>query len=268
MPLPDLEHFSAKVPVDITWSRFRIKTVANADELEAVLRLRHEVFYRELLGREAPESVDVDDYDRICDHLIIIDRASGRLIGTYRFISTAFSDRFYSQSEFAMDDLLAKPGVKLEMGRACIHADFRNGFTFIALWKGLAAYIAAHRVSYLFGCSSVKTENVEEVARMCDYLQRKGLWSEEHRAEPVAAFTMPGLSEELERLQGIDLAERAARDDALQEAIPALLWAYLDAGARLCGSPALDRDFHCIDFLTVLHTDNLREDLIRKYKPW
>lgn len=261
--IDDFTGFRAKVPVEIEWSRYLIKTVDSAEELKAALKLRHDVFYKELLNRETAEGIDHDKYDAICDHLVIIDTKSGELIGTYRFISSDFSDTFYTASEFHIEGLTAIPGLKIEMGRACIRSDFRSGFTFIALWKGLAAYVGKHRAQYFFGCSSVKTTDTSKVARICQYLRSKGHWHDTYNIQPRDEFVMPGLDEAIAQTPATFDDEEAMRAE-----VPPLLWAYLDAGATIHGPPALDRDFACVDFLTVLNLDNVREDLIRKYKPW
>lgn len=258
--------FAPKVPILVDWSRYRIKTVDSKAELEAALRLRHDVFYRELLGQDANrDRLDRDEFDDICDHLVIIDQRSGDLIATYRFNSSALSNRFYTATEFDLGPFLAREGTKLEMGRACIRPDFRTGFTFIALWKGLAAYIQAVPTNYLFGCSSIKTTDVDHVARICDYLERQGHFDPELALVPRPEFLMPGLEEAWNKARS---EADDSQDEALRAAVPPLLWAYIDAGATVCGAPALDRDFRCVDFLTVCDLDHLREDLVRKYKPW
>lgn len=268
IPEQAIPEFTAKVELDIEWRNYRIKTVSNREELKQVLALRHEIFYAELLGKKTDTALDLDEFDPICDHLVIYDRKEDLLIGTYRLISSGFSDRFYTQTEFNIDAVLAKPGLKLEMGRACIHANYRDGFTFIALWKGLAGYISRHRVDYLFGCSSIKTVDLQEVAQLCDYFDRHQHSKHDASTMPIGDFVMPDLEAAVTSLQQQPEAERAARDADLKAMAPPLLWAYIDAGAEVIGRPALDTDFKCFDFLTVLHTENLRDDLVRKYKPW
>ena len=265
---PASDSFHAKVDVEIDWSRFIIKTVRNDAEREQALRLRHDVFLQELLGRSNTNLVDQDSFDDICDHLVIIEKASGRYVGTYRFISSTFSPKFYTESEFDLGNIIDSDGAKLEMGRACIHPDFRSGFTFIALWKGLAGYISKHPVSQLFGCSSVMNTEVATTAMVTDYLKRGGHYSQTYHCQPHAHYVLDGLSEALEAVEASDIAEREAADDELKKLIPPLLLAYIDAGAKVVGQPAYDADFACMDFLTVLDTANLRDDLVRKYKPW
>ena len=233
-----------------------------------LLRLRHDVFLQELLGRSNANLVDQDSFDDVCDHLVIIEKASGRYVGTYRFISSAFADSFYTETEFDLGNIPDSDGDKLEMGRACIHPDFRSGFTFIALWKGLAGYISKHPVSQLFGCSSVMNTEISTTAQIIDYLKRHGHYSPTYHCQPRGNYVPQGLDKALATVEAEPLEQREAKDDDLKKLIPPLLWAYLDAGAKVVGRPAHDADFACMDFLTVLDTKNLRDDLVRKYKPW
>lgn len=260
--------FQAKVHVDISWSRFQIKTVENDLERELALRLRHDVFMTELLGRSSDGMLDKDSFDDICDHLVIIEKASNRFVGTYRFISSAFSQAFYTQTEFDLGNLSTTVGTKLEMGRACIHPDFRNGFTFIALWKGLAGYIAQHPVSHLFGCSSVMNTEPAVVAAIIDYLDRHQHYGVDYTCSPLPHYELAGLDEAINAIMAQSPEQRAASDAHIEPLIPPLLWAYIEAGAKVVGRPAHDPDFACMDFLTILDTENLRDDLVRKYKPW
>jgi putative hemolysin len=98
-----LRQFKPKVPLFIESSRFVIKTVENSIELEKALNLRYEVFYRETLNKDNFSKTDIDKFDAICDHLIIVDKKQNNVVGTYRFISSTFSDKFYSETEFYID---------------------------------------------------------------------------------------------------------------------------------------------------------------------
>lgn len=44
-----------------------------------------------------------------------------------------------------------------------------------------------------------------------------------------------------------------------QVKIPKLLRAYLTLGAKICGPPALDKNFKTIDFLTLLDLETMSE---------
>jgi putative hemolysin len=82
----------------------------------------------------------MDEFDLRCDHLIIQDAASREVIGTYRVNASTYSRNFYSNKEFHLDNFLRSPGCKLELGRACIHKDYRNGRVLSLLWKGIVMY--------------------------------------------------------------------------------------------------------------------------------
>ena len=244
--------FQPKVRFAIDAGNFSIKTVETPGELEEALELRHEVFYREYQNSELPWGLDVDDYDLMCDHLVIRDLQEKKLVGTYRLISSSFSEQFYSQSEFDLGTFLQSPGVKLELGRACVDKSYRSGMVMTLLWRGLAQYIRLVKADYLFGCSSVKTVDPSSVAKISKYLENQGYLSQEFGIAPLPEFRMPK-DQELE-------AEGEVKDW-----IPSLLNAYLKAGAQVHGAPALDRAFGCVDYFTILKTAQLNQVFERRY---
>lgn len=252
--------FNPKVRIFQQKGRFVLKSVETADELESVLRLRYEVFDREYKKKRNPFGYDVDQYDAICDHLLIRDEESGAVVGTYRLISSEFSEKFYSQSEFVLDDFLAQPGVKLELGRACIDKMYRNGVVIGLLWRGISEYIQAVGATYLFGCASVKTTDVKETAHIVNYLNKNNLLEESYGIEPTGIYTMSGLNEMI--VSG-EFESQACDPTKL---IPALFRSYLRAGAKIHGLPAVDHEFHCVDFLAILRVGQLTESFDRKYR--
>lgn len=269
-----LRTFRPKVSLCFDKGSFTIKTVENWTELAEVMKLRHEVFHREFLGKRLPLSMDFDRYDSLGDHLIIVDRSSDRLgrsgegsavpgqvVGCYRLISSEHSRDFYSASEFNISEFLSLPGTKLEMSRACIHRDYRDGVVISLLWRGLVQYIQAVKAEYLFGCASIRTMDPLEVASIYSYLQANGFLSETIQAVPVPAYHMPGVH------YPTPSAVQAEQVEKGKSLIPPLLNSYLRAGAKVCGVPALDVSFECIDFLTVLKMKQLTRTFDRKYHP-
>ena len=255
LSLLETADFVPKIRLKIEAGNYIIKTVESAEELEVVLRLRYDIFHREFRKVQVPGGIDFDEFDAICDHLVIIDQAKDRLVGTYRLISSTFSKVFYSQQEFKLEQLLKMPGNKLELGRACIDKSYRSGMAITLLWRGLAAYIREVKADYLFGCSSAKTMDPLEVASIQAYLRQNDYVSDEFGVEPMPAFKMP------------ETPGAATPDPAkAAELIPSLLSSYLKAGAKVCGEPALDRDFQCTDFFTVLETERLTRMFERKYQ--
>ena len=260
VPLRPLDAYRPHDPFHHVRGRYIVRTAADGGDLEKVLRLRHAVFYDELLHRRTATGLDMDPYDLRADHLMVEEVASGALLGTYRVLSSRHVRSFYSQSEFKMRDLLDLPGSKLELGRACVHPDHRNGVTLMLLWRGISEYLKASRADYLFGCSSIKFTDPERVNLVYRYLATRHALPGERRVRPRRKFRYPGL----DRVPAFPALDEVELDRA-RELVPSLLNAYLKAGARVCGQPALDRDFQCVDFLTLLDVRQLEATVERKY---
>jgi putative hemolysin len=254
-----VKKFNPKVKLFIERDRFIIKTAENNLELASALRLRYDVFYRELLEKPKVYGFDIDRFDFKCDHLIIIDKKSNTFIGTYRLISSLFAKEFYSETEFDITNILALPGVKLELGRACVHKDYRTGSSIALLWRGIAEYMKLTDSQYLFGCSSVKATDLQEIASMYQVLARDFMAPANLNVFPKTRFTIRNFKELSAQVRDEDLL-------SVVEKIPPLIKSYLNMGAHICGEPALDKKFKCADFLTLFNTDTSAEKVQKKYK--
>lgn len=254
-----VKKFTPNIKLLIERDRFIIKTVENHEELASALRLRYEVFYRELLEKRRVYGFDIDRFDFKCDHLVIIDKKTNTFIGTYRLISSLFARKFYSETEFDISNILALPGVKLELGRACVHKDYRTGSSIALLWRGIAEYMKLTNTQYLFGCSSVKASDLHEIASMYQVLARDFMVSPNLNVYPKRRFTIRDFDQ---------LKAQVSEEDLLSvvEKIPPLIKSYLNMGAHICGEPALDKKFRCADFLTLFNTDTSNEKVQKKYK--
>lgn len=255
--------FKPKIELRTEVGPFVIKTVSNAEELKEALALRFDVFHREMIGKKDPSGYDVDEHDFDCDHLIIVEKRSNRIIGTYRMNCSLFTDNFYSAKEFLMNKVFNTPGVKLELGRACIHKDFRRGVLISLLWRGIAEYMAASEAQMLFGCATVKTQDPRDAALLTRYFESEGRIVPHLRTRPTLGFTMPLLSYFLDEVRTPLSPEQKQQAEDL---LPPLCRAYLKAGALIGGEPAWDRDFQCIDFLTILQREDLNRTLWKKFK--
>ncbi len=256
-----LRYFRPKVLLFLDTQRFLIKTVENGHELEKALRLRYEVFYKEVLDKNAFFSIDTDEFDFVCDHLIIVDKDSEKVVGTYRLISSTYSDRFYSETEFFIENVKSIRGNKLELGRACVHKDYRNGVTIALLWKGISEYMKKVDAKYLFGCSSINTTDIIEISLIYEYIKELHLSPEDSRVYPREKYKMKQIDYYLDAIERLNI-----KAETVEELIPPLLKSYLKAGSQICGEPALDRKFRCIDFLTVLNLELLNKSFQKKYK--
>ncbi len=218
---------------------YRVQLARSAAEIDDAQRLRFEVFNLELgegLAGSYASARDADEFDAVCDHLIVSAADSGRVVGTYRLQTGAMAQRglgYYSEREFDFAPYEPLRAQLVELGRACVQAEHRSFAVLSLLWRGIAAYAQARGARYLVGCSSIHTRD-ERVGAAA--WQRLAV----HAAEPPLLTTpQPGLA--------CSLAEAGAPPQ-----IPRLLTAYLALGARLCAPPAIDRAFGTVDFLTWL----------------
>jgi len=258
-----IRNFESKINFEFSRGSYLIKTVTNGDELEECLKLRFEVFHREYMNKKRNHGVDIDRLDESCDHLMIYDQKLKQTIGTYRLNSSLFGDTFYSAGEFNLGKILELPGNKLELGRACIHRDYRTGVVIALLWRGIAEYIQRTETKVLFGCSSVKTMEPLQIGLITKYLGDIGALGQEYEVTPTKKFRV----KQLERvLEYIDTHPHEYSPAAVKEQLPALFQSYLRMNARICGEPALDREFHCIDFLTVIKMNELNSAHKEKYR--
>jgi putative hemolysin len=241
--------------IEISEGSYVARFARTESEVDRALRLRFEVFNVEL-GEGLDSSLitgrDEDRFDRVCMHLIVVERATGEIVGTYRLqtLETARSvDGFYCAEEFALEDLPTDVlAGSLEIGRACIARAHRNSRVLFLLWKGLAAYAGLRHKRYLFGCCSLTSQD-----------ETVGLWAEKqlqrgsHFHPDLAVLPREGLS-------------CSAGESPLPEAeyeLPTLFSTYLRFGAKVCSPPAIDRQFKTIDFLVIFDIETMDDRLRR-----
>lgn len=223
---------------------YRLVLASDAAQVRAAQALRFLVFNLELhegLARSYESGLDADRFDATCDHLLVEDSASGKVIGTYRLQTGASAARglgYYSEREFHFAPFEPLRAQLIELGRACIHAEHRNFTVLNLLWKGIATYARERGARYLIGCSSLTSQDAAIGAAAYAGL-RVHLAPPMHRTLPVAEFACP-----------LD----AAADRPPKT--PRLLAAYLALGAAICGPPAIDREFKTIDFLTFVDLES------------
>ncbi len=203
------------------------------DVLEAK-KLRYRIFAGEL-GANLPTrtpGVDQDIYDPYCEHLVVRDENTNAVVGTYRILSPEKARKigsYYAESEFDLTRLQNLRPRMVEIGRSCVHPDYRTGATIALLWAGLARYMRENRHDYLIGCASISMADGGHGAaslfgRLGEYMAPL-----EYRVFPRCPLPLEAL-----------------RSDA-PAAVPPLIKGYLRAGAYICGEPAWDPDFNTAD---------------------
>jgi putative hemolysin len=232
--------------------RWRARFARRPHELDEVLRLRYEVFNLELgEGLETSHATrrDEDRFDAFCHHLLVEERSTGAVVGTYRMQTSEMAAEgcgFYSAGEYDLSRL--PPEVSrdaIEVGRACIHRDHRHKQVLFLLWQGLAEYVRATGKRYLSGCSSLASQDPAEGLRLYRQLRAAGDVHPTLDVPPLEALrcSPPAAGD----------ADRAvAGNDEPPVLLPTLFRTYLRYGAKVVSEPALDREFKTIDYLLLL----------------
>jgi putative hemolysin len=218
--------------------------------IEAAQRLRHDVFTSEpgfaLAG--ATDGRDADRFDEYCDHLLVREDNSGELVGCYRMLpppGAIAAGGLYTATEFDVEGLDPLRPSLVEMGRAVVREDHRNGGVVLLMWAGILAYLDRCGYDYVAGCVSVPVCTADEetpgsqIRGVRDFVRRRHAAPPEYTVHPYRPVTLEGLG-----LDDIDPPDRVA--------VPALMRGYLRLGAQVCGEPAHDPDFGVGDFPALL----------------
>ena len=242
--------------------RYSMLLCTDAGSIEAAQRLRHEVFTSEP-GFTLSDSdsdgrsggLDADHFDEYCDHLLVRDDDTGELVGCYRMLpppGAIAAGGLYTATEFnvtALDPL--RPSL-VEMGRAVVRRDHRNGAVVLLMWGGILAYLDHSGYDYVTGCVSVPVVNPQEqeapgsqLRGVRDFVTRRHAAPAEYTVHPYQPVVVDG--------RGLDDIDPPAR-----VCVPALMRGYLRLGAQVCGEPAHDPDFGVGDFPALL--DKRRAD--------
>ena len=211
----------------------------NPYEVAEAQQLRYQVFSGEL-GASLPgcDGHDRDGFDACCDHLLVRDTGSGTVVGTYRILNPAMAQEaggYYAAREFDLSRLHPLFDRTVEVGRACVHPDYRHGGAITLLWAGLARYMRQHGYEYMLGCASVGiADGGHHAASLYQRLAPDYLAPTEYRVFPHCPLPLQALRRDL------------------QVSCPALIKGYLRLGAYICGEPALDVHFNTADMLVML----------------
>jgi putative hemolysin len=203
-------------------------------EIHEAQKLRYRIFAGEL-GANLPThmpGVDQDRYDAFCEHLIVRDENSGAVVGTYRILSPEKAHKigsYYSETEFDLTRLQHLRPKMVEIGRSCVHADYRTGSTIALLWAGLAKYMLENHYDHLIGCASISMADGGHAAASMYKRLGQNMSPLEYRVFPRCPLPLAALN-----------------NDQPAE-LPPLIKGYLRAGAYVCGDPAWDPDFNTAD---------------------
>lgn len=210
------------------------------EEVAEAQRLRYNVFAEEMGAHLAgSDGHDRDGFDAFCSHLIVRDsHRDNQVVGTYRILNPQMASEaggYYSAGEFDLGRLEHLQDLTVEVGRACVHKDYRNGSTIALLWAGLAKYMQMHRYEYMIGCASIgMADGGHTAASLYSKLSAEYLAPTEYHVFPHCPLPMDALNKDM------------------QVSCPPLIKGYLRLGAYICGEPAWDPDFNTADMLVML----------------
>lgn len=241
---------------------FQVKLAQTAQELRAAQHLRYQVFVKELGGGGAMVDHDAqlekDELDPFFDHLLLYDRRTTAVVGVYRLMraeKAREAGRFYSESEYDLGPLVSSGRRILELGRSCLHPDYRGGMAMHHLWSALAQYVAQHRIEVLFGVASFHGTNITKLAQPLALLHHRHLAPSELRVRALEkSFQNMNLINE------VDLDRRAAMVQ-----IPSLIKAYLRLGGCVGEGAYVDHTFNTVDVCLIMDTKQMSARQARIY---
>ena len=242
--------------------------IATTDaEVDAAQNLRYRVFFQEMGATPSPGAAaslrDRDEFDPVADHLLVIDHEIGPgpegVVGTYRMIRREAAEavgRFYSADEYDISSMTNFPGTVLELGRSCVDASYRGRAVMQLLWRGIAAYVAAHRIELMFGCASLPGTDPDAMPAELTYLYFH------HLAPPgLRPRALPDRYVDMRRMDLASLDVRRA-----SQSLPPLIKGYLRVGAFVGDGAVIDAQFNTIDVAIVLKTDLVTERYTKHYE--
>ncbi|MEP0521629.1 MAG: GNAT family N-acetyltransferase [Hyphomicrobiales bacterium] len=239
-------------------------------ELRKAQSLRYKVFYREMAARADTKTRlfrrDEDQFDRICDHLVVLDhdvltaRKKPKIVGTYRLLRQEIAEKhdgFYTANEFDIAPLIRRHAHQnfLELGRSCVLPAYRGSRTVELLWHGIWSYVLAHKIDVMFGCASFPGTNPDDNAIALSFLH--------HHSIAENNWAVKALPSRRTSMDILPKAEFSARQ-ALKH-LPPLVKGYLRLGAKIGNGAVIDHQFGTTDVLIVLPVAEIDPRYIKHY---
>jgi putative hemolysin len=246
-------------------NKFIVKLAENHEEIEEAQRLRYEVFNLEQgrgLENASRYGIDFDEFDEYCLHLLVIEKNPLRVVGTYRAHLGCIANSakgFYSSREYDIKGLYKIADKCLELGRTCVSPEYRTGAAVALLWGAITELLVRAKLFYMLGCVSLDNTDPKIGWALYEHLTHKYPLCTIATAHPRPGFR-------LERPPDREIQKLLADEDELKKHIPPIFKGYLRLGARICGEPALDREFGTIDFFLLADVREAPERYTRHFK--
>ena len=233
--------------IQVSWAKHQ-------DEVREAQRLRYSIFATEM-GARLPvtlEGHDIDLFDDYCEHLLVRDAVSQQVVGTYRVLTPAQAKRAgstYTDTEFDLTRLRHIRERMVELGRSCVHTDYRHGGVILSLWGALFEFMSRNQLDTMIGCASIPMLHSgmisgDVAASVWQQLKSEALSSVEFHVRPRLPLPIDELNSQL------------------NVEPPALIKGYIRLGAKVLGAPAWDPDFNTADLPMMMRVG----DLPRRYR--
>lgn len=239
----------AQILPDISDRTYSIEIAKTEEEVQQALELRYRIFYKEL-DRQFNENgtIDRDEFDGQCHHLIVKKNSDGSIVGTYRLQTNELAEPgigFYTGKYYDLDTIPREiRTLGFEVGRACIAKEHRNGRVLFLLWKGFAGYLTHFNKKYLFG-----TLGIEESDRKVAYSMYHKLEADGYIDPDVRAATR-----EEYKLEPYPLDQNVEKS-ALKES--PLLKNYMEIGCKVCSAPAYIDELEMLHLMVLLNVETI-----------
>ena len=223
--------------------------LADKEELLQAQKLRYDELVLDYDSSKSKDGTDASEYDDFCDHLIVKDLNNNKVVGTYRLMSSEhliYKDKFISESEFDISKLKSCGQKILELGRAVVNKDYRQGTVLKLLWRGIMKYAKLHNIRYLFGMSSFHGVDENNYKNAFSKLYYNYLCDE--------SIMCPAKSPcaKLNQLEKDEYSEKEAKLE-----MPSLIKGYLAMGCKVGKDVFLDYDFNSADVMIILDLENI-----------
>lgn len=245
---------------------FDVVFASSDEERRAAQALRYEVFVRELGGDGAlvdhDKALEQDRFDVFSRHLLLLDLERGKtvceqVVGVYRLLDLSGAQRaggFYSAAEFDLTPITSSGLRLLELGRSCLHAEYRGGMAMYHLWSALAAYVFREKIDVLFGVASFQGTDVRTFSAPLTLLHERHL---------APAQLCPSAREPRVCLD--QMPYHALDHKAAMTQMPSLIKAYLRLGGGVGEGAYVDKAFNTTDVCLVLDVSQISEKQRKLY---
>lgn len=248
--------------------KFEVRLANSKEEIIAAQKLRYKIFFEED-GAIPSEQVkaeqrDFDEFDDFCDHLVAIDKTIGNnpenyIIGTYRLMrknGAKALGKWYSSSEFNVEKFNNYNGEVLELGRACVHKNYRTKIVMQMLWNGLAAYMFDYEIKLMFGCGSFLGTDVNKYKQSLSYLYYNHLAEDELSIDAISK----------DKCEYPVIPKNEINELEAFKELPTMVKGYLRIGCKVSKSIFIDWNFNCFDVCIIFETKNLKKSYLEHYE--